>query len=183
MDEKMKKMSKAYVYSAFVAVLLATLISYVVVAYLSLGVLMAVVASFCICRVVLSITEAVTLQYVKTKIYGGDEELFKSHIAAISSGAFNDPLPAVEENKQVTNVNATFNIVAKPDKPIARFMDADIYEWFDLESSNGAERFVYYGTIDVANNPQYTVPDGCILINPGIIYRHHSLEQQDAKKY
>lgn len=171
----MKKMSKAYACSFFISTAIGMLASYAIIKYLNFDLLMGVIVSYCICHLVYTAASAITARYVKTKIYNDDEELFKSHAMSIMGEAPKAP-PAAETSNQHVNVEATFNIVAKPDAPIARFMGADIYEWYDFESTTGTERFVYYGTIDIKNSPGFTVPDGCVVISPGIIYRHISLE-------
>jgi hypothetical protein len=62
-------------------------------------------------------------------------------------------------------------IVNQPEKPIGSFLDVKIYEWLEFAGGVPGEkvRFDFFTT--VTNMDTYTIPEGCILLHPGIVYK------------
>jgi hypothetical protein len=80
----------------------------------------------------------------------------------------------IEQADEEDTANHTFmlNILDQPATPIARYMDEDIYEWIEIETSSGPpQRFIFEGTRPYQEGEPIEVPDNCILIPPGILYR------------
>lgn len=82
-------------------------------------------------------------------------------------------LPAEQEVVEDTDNHAfLLNILNQPDHPIARYMDEDIYEWIEIETSSGPpQRFIFEGTRPYQEGEPVEVPDNCILIPPGVLYK------------
>lgn len=63
-------------------------------------------------------------------------------------------------------------IVGQPEKPAGRYMDAEFYEWIDVEDAlGGIHRFSFFGTMDISRGISQKIPDNCILLPPGILYQ------------
>jgi len=65
-----------------------------------------------------------------------------------------------------------FMVIGGPEKHIANYMDAKIYDWLDMVGQDGIKRRFNYHS--VATKPEHhhgILPEGCIIIQPGIIYQ------------
>ena len=79
--------------------------------------------------------------------------------------------PHGEQNSSVAGQQqVNLLITALPEAPIGFFKDHSIYEWIDVDAGdNTSKRFEFVGTQD--DNYHSSIPEMCILIPPGILYK------------
>lgn len=79
-----------------------------------------------------------------------------------------------EDDEEVKNpaIDMEFVIEVVPEAPIGRYYDTDIYEWLKLRSPSGQLVTAYFeDTIDPKQLSTYAIPDGHMLIPPGILFK------------
>lgn len=100
-------------------------------------------------------------------VYGGDTQAMEDEV-------FNPHLqPSKPEPAEVT-----LTILGNSGEPIAKYLDADIWEWIDFAAADGTK---YRGTYEGTMNFRYgggEIPANCMLLPPGIIYKLEPLETQ-----
>lgn len=111
----------------------------------------------------MKLLNSVTLMFIQMKVYQGDTEaLVEDAQAAVN--AINNPPPPQPEVRQLM-----MKIVDIPEKPIGRYMDADIYEWMMIQDPEGkTQRFEFTGTVNLERGE--IPPPGTLTFPPGIIY-------------
>lgn len=57
--------------------------------------------------------------------------------------------------------------ILKSGPVIGRFKDAEIHEWLDIH----AGRYEYDGVVTTPRFDPKTLPEDCLVVNPGILYR------------
>ena len=63
-------------------------------------------------------------------------------------------------------------VVNTPEKPIGTYQDHPIFEWIDLQGADEQlHRFSFVGTMDIARGITQPIPNGCILLPPGLVYQ------------
>lgn len=115
----------------------------------------------------MKLLNTVTLMFIQMKVYQGDTEaLVEDAQAAVN--AINNPPPQSEVRLLM------MKIVDIPEKPIGRYMDADIYEWIMVQDPEGKiQRFEFTGTVNLERGE--TPPPGTLTFPPGIIYEAKTL--------
>lgn len=66
-------------------------------------------------------------------------------------------------------------IVALPENFLGTYKDFQFYEWLDLKYDDGTVRRVFFEGIADINYP-VTVQKDCILLAPGLLYRHQTAQ-------
>lgn len=119
--------------------------------------------------VLIRVLNAITLLSLQFLFYGAKfQEL--AHDAAEAAKFFNEQ--AADTGSTVNRL--ALKIVATPEKPMGRFMDAEFYEWIDVEGvgrEGEIHRFSFNGTMDLSRGIVCPIPDNCILFPPGILYQ------------
>ncbi len=112
----------------------------------------------------------ISLVVINMIVYGGDME------GAAREAMENTPeVGTLPENfaqvpKQPELVN--FIIVNKPEAPYAKYQDADIFEWLEVEDELGAvRRMEFEGTVDMKKGIPANIEPGTLLLPPGILYK------------
>lgn len=84
--------------------------------------------------------------------------------------------PMMVETPQESNVHPlTFRIHEISEKVIGKFKDADIFDWIDVEASDGKiYRSVFAGTVDFSN-PNQIIPKHSFAVSTGILYQVEGL--------
>lgn len=174
-EERIKKVATLYLKMMFAAFLVAIVVAYVMITvfFAEYGFIVAVIVAYATTATAVKIFQNMFKNHVRKNIYDGNMDAYDADMQRVildsigSNAATNEP--------QRENASLHLTILSKPEKPIAKYKDADIYEWMDFaDENNNPQRFFYFGTSDLGK--ETVIPDGCILIQPGIIYRHHSLE-------
>ncbi len=94
------------------------------------------------------------------------------HAAAVING---HAPPSIDKSQAIINLD--LQIVDRPDNPIGRFMDADIFEWLHIKGTDGKlYRFMFEGTLDMTKGLPNQIPQDCLLLPPGILYKLKSPE-------
>jgi len=76
------------------------------------------------------------------------------------------------EGQTVDSNCMTITIVNRAPKVMGYFQGEEFWEWIDVETASGsAVRFKYDGTQAVISDQEPMVPDDCLLLPPGILYR------------
>ncbi len=182
-EERIKKVASLYVKTIAAAFFISLIGGYMLIDtfFKDSGFVMSVIIGYCFCTIVVKLSENIFKNYVRKNVYNGDINAFdadmKHVVSSHSETNSGSVVPPAENNPSPQKANIIqLTILNKPEKPIAKYMDADIYEWLDFETEAGtSEKFVYFGTVNL--DRETIVPDGCVLIHPGILYRHHSLEK------
>lgn len=118
------------------------------------------VASF----VLTHFTTAIAHLAIHLIYYGSDMEELTEDALNASKEQEPQPEPTVEK--------VHFKVVNTPDKAYARYMDADIFEWIDVEDDKGVvHRCTFTGTLDMKKGPPEYIPPGHLLLWPGILYQ------------
>lgn len=75
---------------------------------------------------------------------------------------------AEPEVQEMDDIDLT---VAKlPEKPIAKYLDVDIWEWVEFTNDAGQKILgTYETTVDMTK--QYVIDDDCVAFPPGVVYR------------
>lgn len=84
-----------------------------------------------------------------------------------------------EESTSTIKNNVAIKIVNLPEKTIGTFLDCDIYEWIDLHPHGDDSqifRAYFEGTINLEKTKEYSIPEGCILLPPGLFYKLSSVQ-------
>lgn len=113
----------------------------------------------------------ISLLLINMIVYAGDYEA-----AAQEANTGVDPLAQLPQNFAQTPAPRTelmnFLIVNKPEAPYARYQDADIFEWIDVEDEMGVvRRMQFEGTVDLKRGLPDNLEVGTILLPPGILYK------------
>lgn len=59
-----------------------------------------------------------------------------------------------------------------PKDPLGFFMDAPFYEWIEVLAADGKNlKMNFFGTMDLKSGATHAIPDGCVLLPPGILYQ------------
>lgn len=63
-------------------------------------------------------------------------------------------------------------ITTVPENIMGYFMETPFYEWIEVLGSDGGNvRMNFFGTMDLKNGITHAIPQGCILLPPGILYQ------------
>lgn len=178
-EERIKTVANLYLKTLFIAMIIAIFGAYLIITtfFADSSFLVGVIVSYIFCVIAGKIGESIFKSYVRKKVYHDDINSFNADMNHVTSHI--NVEQKMPEEKQATQAPTAMelNILNKPEKPLAKYMDSDIYEWLDFEAEDGrAERFIYFGTLDLTKGG--SIPVGCVLIQPGILYRHQSLERQ-----
>jgi hypothetical protein len=172
-NERIKKAMA--VYNAFTVawVAITMVISFLVITFAEIdGIIESFLVGMLITFISSRIFSALAFKYVATKVYNNDIDTFNKDMSIIVNGENSIDVKADEDTRE----KVTLTILDKPETPIAKYMDFDIFEWLDIQSENNKpERFIYFGTCDAKQIKE--IPDGCVVVGPGVIYRHISFEQ------
>jgi hypothetical protein len=99
--------------------------------------------------------------------YGMDFQTMMKDAAVASqvlSRRANAPIPPVAHQVQL-------KIVAYSE-PFGKYKDCPMYDWLDVLGADGkTHRFSYLSTMDIEGGQTFQIPDGCILLPPGILYQ------------
>ena len=81
-----------------------------------------------------------------------------------------------EENSpaKVANSDISLKIKDLPAFPVGKFLDEPIYEWIEFAPAVDESkifRAYFEGTINLEKVKEYTIPEGCILLPPGLLYK------------
>jgi hypothetical protein len=91
----------------------------------------------------------------------------------------------VEEPEPTENpaMQMEFTIEELPPAPIGHYYDAEIYEWIKVRSPQGNLVTAYFeDTINPKQMATYAIPDGHMLIPPGILFRLEFPEDEEVKE-
>jgi hypothetical protein len=152
----------------FLNALLSAILSFVSVNAIDIqNFFLQVIAWVFLTRLFLMLLNTVVLMIIQLKVYQGDTASLVEDATAYAK-AINTPVPYQPGAEMLM-----MKIINVPDKPIGKFMDADIYEWLDLEDSNGVTRhFEFVGTVNMENGE--VAPQGMLTLPPGLIYEPKS---------
>lgn len=139
---------------------------------------LAALASFICMRV----ASAIHFMYLQHRIYKNnaadfmmDTEQAIDHFQEMLDESLGPPPPSnqpVVDGKLNLPALSPFIVVGAPEKHIGSFMDAKIFEWLDFMGRDGVtRRFKYHSVAQTAAQRAGILPEGCIIINPGIIYQ------------
>jgi hypothetical protein len=121
--------------------------------------LLNVIASIFLGFIVSNIFNLTGLFIINKFLYKGDVEEMVDDIRNIQEG---------KQTEQIISVEIT--IVERSPYPIARYMDADIYEWIIVRAADGTLlKYNFDGTMNTAE--AVTIESDCFIIEPGIVYR------------
>lgn len=57
-------------------------------------------------------------------------------------------------------------------EPFGKYKDCPMYDWLDvIGADEKTHRFSYHSTMDIEAGQTFQIPDGCILLPPGIMYQ------------
>ena len=77
-----------------------------------------------------------------------------------------------EKSAAPTTQQVSVKIVNTPDKIHGRYMDAEFYEWIEIEKPDGGTvRCTFSGTLDMSKGTPSYIPPKNFLIPPGILYQ------------
>jgi len=108
----------------------------------------------------MKILNIIAMMYIQMKVYEGDTDALLKDAS--------DALDAIT-NPQDQVIPRVVKIISKPTAPIGKFMDADIYEWMEVQDPSGSiQRFEFSGTVNLEKGE--TPPPGTLTFIPGIIY-------------
>jgi len=110
------------------------------------------------------------LEFLVVKIvYGSNKQLMHDDAQSVIDQYYARQQPQ-EENSNITQVE--FTIEELPEKPVGKYYDADIYEWIKVRSPDGKLVTAYFeDTINPKQMDTYPIPDGHMLIPPGILFK------------
>lgn len=81
----------------------------------------------------------------------------------------------IEQNTtSSTKLDISLKIKDLPSHPVGSFLDEPIYEWIDFSPADDESKIFrahFEGTINLEKVKEYTIPDGCILLPPGLLYK------------
>jgi hypothetical protein len=172
-NERIKKVMS--IYNAFTVawVTITMILSFLVITFTDIdGIIESFLVGMLITFISSRVFSTLAFKYVSSKIYNNDIDTFNKDMTIIING---EKLTEIKTDED-TRERVSLTILDKPETPIAKYMDFDIFEWLDIQSENNKpERFVYFGTCDAKQIKE--IPDGCVVVGPGVIYRHISFEQ------
>ena len=103
-------------------------------------------------------------------VYRGDIEA--AALEATDTTANPSPPEEFAQTPAARTEMMNFLIVDKPDAPYARYQDADIFEWLDVEDDTGTvRRMLFEGTVDMKKGLPNHIEPGTLLLPPGILYK------------
>lgn len=110
----------------------------------------------------------ITLSLFKMTIYAGDwDNMMKDADNAIK--VINS------ETVEVPTREIKFKILGTSE-PLGKFMDATFYDWIEAEDENGVKhKLNFTGTLDISNGINVALPDGSVLLPPGLLYQVEEL--------
>ena len=112
---------------------------------------------------------------LKTKHYGKD---MKAFIAEAQQATAHYTRQIAE--RDTGRITLTITIAGRPDTPIGKLGDTDIYEWIDVVDGAGQiRRFEYAGVVDMTTN--YQLDNDALVFKPGVVYKE-TQESLDLNK-
>ena len=112
-------------------------------------------------------------------VYGIDSRVITEELQLMKNELQQTEAKA-EASKSTELIELT--IIKKPEKPIARFLDEDIFEWLEF-SANGKHFTGYFeGTLNMKSGMTFSIPDNCILIDPGVLYKIQFKETNNGQQ-
>ena len=105
----------------------------------------------------------ISLVLINMVVYAGNlEEAAEEAIIA----TLPTPTPQTPATEQVD-----FLIIDKPERPVASYQGAEIFEWLDVQGEDGTRQRLHFdGTVDMKRGlPSHLAP-GTLLLPPGILY-------------
>jgi uncharacterized membrane protein len=117
---------------------------------------------------ILNIVSLIVLQFI---FYGSNTD----QLLADANEFHAESNEASGEDSGIVVNEVTLTIVEVPKTPFGKFMDADIFEWIDVKDKNDETlRLKFFGTMDITNGITQSLPEGCVLLPPGILYQDES---------
>lgn len=135
-----------------------------------------IVMALCLTGVIRFLLQEFYAIHLTKKYYNGNiEQMLQDAKEAVafldeaSDSQDNKYSPEVEEETGATELR--LEILAVPDKIYGRYMDIEFYEWLDIKGADGSPiRFTFKTTEDISKGQIPSLPPGCILIPPGLVY-------------
>lgn len=113
----------------------------------------------------------VTVLFILQRLYYGDNIQELVDDANYASKIFDENPKQMESQQSIAEI-IELTIVNTPDKKFGKFMDCEFYEWLDFKGhDNKIVRGYFKSTIDISNGISQHIPEGCILLAPGLLYQ------------
>ena len=97
--------------------------------------------------------------FLQHKFYKND---FASFVKDVNEAAYGEEvIPKFTET--------SFTIVNSSEIPIGFYKDEEIYEWLNIEDNEEVLKYEYFSTVNM--DYDFNIPEDCIVINPGIVYK------------
>jgi hypothetical protein len=110
----------------------------------------------------------ISLSIINMVVYGGD----MNAAAEEARAALQRPEVAPTEQQPPQTQLVNFEIIKKPDTPVARYQGADIFEWMDVIDEYGeVRRLTFDGTVDLRGAAPAHLAEGTLILPPGILYK------------
>ena len=121
----------------------------------------AMVGSFLISKILSSIS----LQLLQLVYYG-------ANVAQMKKDA-GDVVDLIANGHHAPTQNEIkIKIVSTSPQILGSFMDTQFHEWIEVEDPDGKIlKFHFSGTMDISNGLSFQIPDGGLLLPPGILYQ------------
>jgi len=127
---------------------------------------------------IMKVGSALHFFYLQRRIYKGDLREFIidtdgaiNHFQGLLTGAPQTEKAPTDPGKLNLAAIQPFFVVAGPEKPLGKFMDANIYEWLHFVGGDGVVRRFTYHSVAQTPAQRINLPEGCIIVPPGIIYK------------
>ena len=148
----------------FLNIILSAVLTFALTSALAIeNFLWAFIAGIFLMWLFMKLLNTITLVFIQMKVYQGDTKALVEDTAAVVN-AINNRAPSQPDARQFI-----MKVIHIPEKPIGKYMDADIYEWMDIQDSEGVtQRFEFTGIVNLEKGE--TPPEGTLTLPPGIIY-------------
>lgn len=105
--------------------------------------------------------------------YKGDTEALAEE-ALEAARAMTQEQQELDSPKETVKKDINLKIKDVPSHYVGTFLDEPFYEWIDfapVADESKIFRAHFEGTIDLEKVKEYTIPEGCILLPPGLLYK------------
>jgi hypothetical protein len=111
---------------------------------------------------------------LKRIFYGSDTETFLNDARDEFTEYDNRIKKNIKTLEQQNEVAPTEQIsikITSTSEVYGRYLDKDFFEWIEVANLEGESvRLFFVGTMDISKGITRPVPDGCMLLEPGVLY-------------